>query len=214
MKKYDDLAKIAELRDRGVLSEEEFQQEKSKILQDEGTSFARFFQPPPGEELLFGMKEDTYCMLLHLSQFLIVMIPPFGIAAPILLWFLGKEKSEWVDRHGRVIFNWWISFLIYFVISAILTTVIVGVYLMLALMACAVIFPIICAVKASEGIIWTYPLSFDFFGVKNSSPGKAEKQNTTREQDVNSKEVESPLSTDMHFNADKYQSPSIAEKYR
>ena len=85
---------------------------------------------------------------------------------------------------------------------------------MLALMACAVIFPIVSAVKASEGILWTYPLSFDFFGVKNSSPGKAEKQNTPREHDVNSKGVEPPQATDMHFHADKYQSPSIADKYR
>jgi len=213
MKKYDDLAKIAELRDRGVLSEEEFQQEKSKILQDEDTSFARFFQPPPGEELLFGLKEDMYCMLLHLSQFLIVF-PPFGIAVPILLWFLGKEKSEWVDRHGRVIFNWWISFLIYFVISAVLASVIIGVYLMLALVACAIIFPIVCAVKASEGIIWTYPLSIDFFGVKNFSPKKAENQSTTPEQTPHPKDVEPPQNDDMHFNAGKYQSPSIAEKYR
>ena len=213
MKKYDNLAKIAELRDRGILTEEEFQQEKSKILQDEVTSFSRFFQPP-GEELLFGLKEDTYCMLLHLSQFLIVMIPPFGIAVPITLWFLGKEKSEWVDRHGRVIFNWWISFLIYFVISAILVSVIIGVYLMLALMACAMIFPIVCAVKASEGIIWTYPLSFDFFGVKNFSPRKAEKQNTTAERAASSKDAESPQQTGTHFKADKYQSPPIADKYR
>ncbi len=212
MKKYDDLAKIAELRDRGILTEEEFQQEKSKILQDEATSFSRFFQPP-GEELLFGLKEDTYCMLLHLSQFLIVF-PPFGIAVPIVLWFLGKEKSEWVDRHGRVIFNWWISFLIYFVISGILVSVIIGVYLMLALMVCAVIFPIVCAVKASEGIIWTYPLSFDFFGVKNFSPRKAENQNTTAEHAANSKDAESPQQTGTHFKADKYQSPPIADKYR
>ena len=48
MKKYENLAKIAELRDRGVLTEEEFQREKTKILETEKKSFKQFFQSPDG----------------------------------------------------------------------------------------------------------------------------------------------------------------------
>jgi len=56
--------------------------------------------------------------------------------------------------------------------------------------------------KASKGILWIYPLSFDFFGAKNFSSKKAKSQNAIQE-----------LYTDTHFHADKYQSPSIADKY-
>jgi len=205
MKKYDDLAKLAELRDRGILSEEEFQQEKAKILQDNGTSFARFFQPP-GEQFLFGLKEDTYCMLLHLSQFLTFFIPPFGIVVPIVLWFLGKEKSDWVDRHGRVLFNWWISFLIYFAICVGLSYLFIGFPLLLALVVCAIVFPIVVAVKASEGILWTYPLSFDFFGIgkpdtQNSRSPKSRTEQPNREKTADKKPSQK---FDTHFNPNKY----------
>ena len=214
MKKYDALDKIANLRDRGILSEEEFQREKLKILQGDENSFSRFFQPP-GEQLLFGLKEDKYCMLIHLSQFLFFIPPlsPFGIAVPVFLWFFDKEKSEWIDLHGRVLFNWWISLLIYFVVCVGLLYVFIGAPLMLGLLALAIIFPIVVAVKASEGILWTYPLSFDFFGV--GKPEHRSNRNSKSQAEPNRKpsdEKPSP-NAEMHFNPDKYQSPSISDKY-
>ncbi len=210
MKKYDDLAKIAELRERGVLSEEEFQREKNKILQSEGSSFQQFFQPQGGE-LPLGLDENTYCMVLHLSQFLVAVFGPFGIIATILLWFLGREKSDWVDKHGRAIFNWWISFLIYMAISIALWPVYIGFLLMPALVICAIVFPIVCAVKASEGIIWTYPMSIDFFGVgrpenKAATPHRSASQSAAPESGP-TKDVET------HFKSNKYDSTNFKDKY-
>ncbi len=210
MKKYDDLAKIAELRERGVLSEEEFQREKNKILQSEGSSFRQVFQPP-GSELPLGWDENTYCMVMHLSQFLVAVLGPFGLVAPILLWFLGREKSNWIDKQGRVIFNWWISLLIYMTISAALCFLWIGLPLVLACFVCAIVFPIVCAVKASEGIIWTYPMSIDFFGV-----GRPETESTrARRSASQSAAPESGQTKDVetHFKSNKYDSTNFKDKY-
>ena len=55
------------------------------------------------------------------------------------------------------------SALIYAVISLILVEVDFGVLLMAALAILSIIFPIIGGVKATEGEVWSYPLSIRIF---------------------------------------------------
>ena len=135
---------------------------------------------------IFGMKPNTYCMLLHLSQllnFLSAGVPFLGVIAPIVLWVIGKDKSPQVDRHGKIVLNWMISLLFYAAISVAVATVcfifaiaialstgiplplgviLLGPIYLLALILMA-IFPIIGAVTANEGTVWKYPLSIPFF---------------------------------------------------
>ena len=212
MKKYENLAKIAELRDRGVLTEEEFQREKAKILEAEEKSLKQIFQAPEGG-LLFGLQEDAYCTLLHLSQFCIPALPPFGVAVPIVLWFLGRGNSAKVDQCGRIIFNWLISALIYFGVSAALCYIVIGFALLPILVICAIAFPIIAAVKASEGMLWHYPLSIDFF---DAGTVYSQKTQTARGESApkNTGENSAQESKDLHFKSNKYESTSFSDKYR
>ena len=139
-----------------------------------------------GEPDIFGMKPNTYCMLLHLSQllnFLSAGVPFFGAIVSMVLWIIGKDKSPQVDQHGKVVLNWLISLFIY---AAIGTTValICGIFTILIalftgipmpigmiffaliavlLLILQIVFPIIGAVKANEGTVWKYPLSISFF---------------------------------------------------
>ncbi|MBI1183379.1 DUF4870 domain-containing protein, partial [bacterium] len=71
-----------------------------------------------------------------------------------------------VDLHGRIIMNWIVSELIYLMVSGILIIVIVGIPLMIAVGVCSIVFPILGAIKVSEGGVYVYPISIDFFGVK------------------------------------------------
>ena len=98
--------------------------------------------PSPSEPDIFSMKTDTYCMLLHLSQLLGGTF--VGFAVPIVL-------------------NWLISLLIYMFAAGLLCTVLVGFLILPVLFVLAVVFPIIGAVKANEGVVWKYPLSIAFF---------------------------------------------------
>ncbi len=218
--KYDQLTKIAELRDRGILSEEEFQKEKARILDEANSSFGSFFRRAGQGESLFGLKEETYCIILHLSPFLVLALPMFilGIAAPIVLWYLGKDKSEMVDRSGRIVFNWFLSAAIYLVVSLVLCFVAVGYILVPAVLLCCLIFPIIAAIKAGEGTVWPYPLSIDFFGAAKAGYRKKAPIRPFTSKDVPESNAsgspKDPPTTEMHFNPDKYQSGNLGDKYQ
>jgi len=137
---------------------------------------------------IFGMKSDTYCMLLHLSQLLNLLsasVPFLGIVAPIVLWAIAKDKSPQVDQHGKIILNWLVSLLIYVMvciviaiacfIGTLLVSIAIGFPLFLPVGIVflgsiaflfgilMLVFPIIGAVKANEGTVWKYPLSIAFF---------------------------------------------------
>ena len=117
--------------------------------------------PLPSEPDIFGMKPDTYCMLLHLSQLLGSTF--VGFAVPIVLWALVKDRSPLVDLHGKIVLNWFISLLIYMFAAGLLCIVFVGFLILPVLVVLAVVFPIIGGIKANEGVIWKYPLSITFF---------------------------------------------------
>lgn len=114
----------------------------------------------------WDMEENTFLMLMHLSLLAGFIIPLAGIALPIVMWATNKDHSAKIDQHGKVIFNWMISSLIYFVISLILMFVIIGFFSLIALIIVNFVFIIIGAVKANNnGELWPYPLSIQFFKV-------------------------------------------------
>jgi len=112
---------------------------------------------------VLGMKPNTYCMLLHLSQLAGATL--WGYAVPIVLWALGKDKSAQIDMHGKIVLNWIISLVIYFFAAGLLCIVLIGFLILPVLVVLAVVFPIIGAVKANNGITWNYPLSIPFFKI-------------------------------------------------
>lgn len=97
-------------------------------------------------------------MLLHLSVFLGYVIPFGGLIAPILIWQLKKEQFPDLDQHGKMVVNFIISMLIYSAIAFILTFVVIGIFVGIALMVIGVAYPIIGAIKANNGEFWKYPL--------------------------------------------------------
>jgi uncharacterized protein len=72
------------------------------------------------------------------------------------------SKDSYVRKHAQNALNWQISLLIYYVAAFILMFVYIGVLLMFALVVVNVVFSIIAAVRASEGITWEYPLTIKF----------------------------------------------------
>jgi uncharacterized Tic20 family protein len=113
--------------------------------------------------MLFGMNPNTYCMLLHLSQLLVFLLPGIGLVVPVVLWAINKDKEPLVDRHGRIVMNWILSAFIYAAAGVILAFIGIGFVMLAALAIVAIVFPIIGGVKANDGIEWKYPLSIPFF---------------------------------------------------
>lgn len=116
-------------------------------------------RPAPGS---IEQQTREWAMLLHLSQLLGFLVPLGGLVAPILIWQLKKAELPGLDVHGKVVLNWVLSALLYFVGAALLRLIVIGVPLLLAVVLLSVVFPIIGGVKANNGVLWRYPLSIAF----------------------------------------------------
>lgn len=154
MDKYEDLRILEDLRSKGAISEEEFQREKSKILNSP-------YQGQRSNSL--GMEENSYLTLMHISQFAGFIVVGLGFIIPIVMWLISADKSEAVNRHGKNIANFMLSMLIYIVISLILCLLLIGIPMLVALGIIEIVFIIIAAIKANNGEYWRYPLSIQFF---------------------------------------------------
>jgi uncharacterized Tic20 family protein len=101
-------------------------------------------------------------LFLHISQLANIILPPAGIIIPIVIWQTQKDKMPALDAHGKMVTNWLISSLIYWVVSGVLAIVLVGFLGMLALIIMGIVFPIMGAIKANNGEFWEYPLTIKF----------------------------------------------------
>lgn len=152
--KYEDLKILDELKEKGSITEEEYQREKAKILNEE-----RSTSGTTGRKPLFGMMENSYLMLMHLSQFAGVLIPLAGFIVPVLMWIVNKDENARVDRHGKNIVNFMISFVIY---AAVLSITWIGIPLAIVVGIVYVVLVILATVKANNGEYWKYPFTIQF----------------------------------------------------
>lgn len=152
--KYEDLKILDELRSKGSITEEEFQREKAKILSEDHNGNSGIFKQP-----LFGMTQNTYLMIMHLSQFASWLIPFVGIIIPILMWTTNKDNNSEVNRHGKNILNFSISYAVY---SIALSIILIGIPLLIVLFAIYAVAIVMASIKASNGEYWDYPLTIKF----------------------------------------------------
>ena len=97
----------------------------------------------------------------HLGIVAGFIIPLATVLVPLIIWLVFKDKSAFVDRHGRSALNFQLTMLIAFAIAGILTVVYIGFLLMIALGVLNLVFSIIAAVAANKGEGYKYPLSLE-----------------------------------------------------
>lgn len=178
---YKKLDELNKLRLAGALTQEEFEREKQKLFTEEETK-----ESCHNEGIPMGLSESSY---LALMSFLI-LVPYIGWLLPIILWAMGKNVSPQINKQGKYILNWYITWFIFgtiFIIVAIasLPAAIVScihghgllnslpipgiiegalwilpVGLVFSLLC--VVFPIIGGIKGLSGQAWKYPLSIPF----------------------------------------------------
>ncbi len=102
-------------------------------------------------------------MLIHLGLLAGFLIPLAGLVVPIVLCQLKKDEHPVLDEHGKIVVDWILSALIYGLVCAVLSLVLIGIVGFYAALAVATVaFAIIGGVKANDGIVWEYPLSIRF----------------------------------------------------
>lgn len=97
----------------------------------------------------------------HLGIVAGLIIPLATVLVPLIIWLVFKEKSAFVDRHGRAALNFQLTMLIAFAIAGILTVVYIGFLLLVVLGVLNLVFSIIAAVAANKGEGYKYPLSLE-----------------------------------------------------
>lgn len=110
------------------------------------------------------MREDRQLIVItHLSQ-LVTLVTGFGsLIVPLIIWATQKEKVYQMDTHGKNIINFQLSLIVYCIICVPLILLFgLGILGFIVLGIIAVIFPVINAIKASNGETPRYPLSFNF----------------------------------------------------
>ncbi|MBI3042227.1 MAG: DUF4870 domain-containing protein [Betaproteobacteria bacterium] len=104
--------------------------------------------------------EQNWAMFCHLAALSGFVIPLGNVLGPLVVWLIKKETMPLVDQHGKEALNFQITVLIAFVISALLTVVLIGFVLMFVVGIGALVLTIIAAVKISNGQFdYKYPLA-------------------------------------------------------
>ena len=165
----DELAKLQRLRDTGALDAEEFEHAKRQLL--DGPPPAASVATDPGPANFYvtpapaaasGRSWRTWAMILHLSQFAGYALPLAGFIVPVVIWLSMRDEMPELDAHGREVANWMITELIFGGLFAVLTIVLIGIPLLLVLGVMGIVFPMIGAIRASEGTFWRYPMTIRF----------------------------------------------------
>ncbi|WP_019241820.1 MULTISPECIES: DUF4870 domain-containing protein [Bacillus] len=98
--------------------------------------------------------ERLMAALIYIVSFFTAFI------GPLLIWLLQKDKSSFVDYHGREYFNFFISYAVYGFIAGLLMFVLVGFILAPIVGLAAFVFTIIGAIKAYDGVEYRFPFIF------------------------------------------------------
>lgn len=98
------------------------------------------------DERLFGM-------LIYLTSFFAAFF------APLIIWLIKREHSQFVDRIGKDYLNFFISYSIWSIVAALLCLILIGFILLAILAILAFVFTVIGAIKAYNGETYLPPLS-------------------------------------------------------
>ncbi|WP_159024078.1 DUF4870 domain-containing protein [Formosa sp. L2A11] len=110
------------------------------------------------------MREDKQLLILtHLSQLATLALGFGSLLIPLIIWITQKDKVLGMDQEGKKILNFQISLIIYCIICVPLILFFgLGILGFLILGILSIVFPIMNALKVSNGELTSYPLSFNF----------------------------------------------------
>lgn len=129
--------------------------------------------PPPNEPVTVGpsAEERQWAMFAHLSAILGGLLTgAFGggwgcFIGPLIIWLVKKDTMPFVDDQGKEALNFNITVAIAFVVLLLLSIMTFGIGLIIAIPLWVIIgvawlvFTIIAAIKANEGVRYRYPFT-------------------------------------------------------
>jgi uncharacterized Tic20 family protein len=111
------------------------------------------------DEPITEKEERQWAMFAHIGTFSSMFVPLGNIIAPIVIWQMKKHESDFVVEQAKESLNFQITLMIYSLISLLLCIIIIGFFLIFALVIFGLIMIIIGGIKANEGEDFRYPMT-------------------------------------------------------
>ncbi|WP_063672291.1 DUF4870 domain-containing protein [Dyella thiooxydans] len=119
--------------------------------------------PPPSEPPVAGgpsAEQRQWAMFAHLSALLGLVTAGWAcFLGPLVIWLVKKDTMPFVDDQAKEALNFNITVMIAGAICWILVFVLIGFLLLWALAIVWIVFTIIAAIKANEGVAYRYPFA-------------------------------------------------------
>ena len=110
-------------------------------------------QTAPGATAANPSDSRTMAMLAHLLPIVT------GFLGPLVIYLMKKDDDPYVRDQAAESLNFSLTLIIAYLISAILILVVIGIFLMIAIWICALIFHILGGMAASRGDSYRYPIN-------------------------------------------------------
>lgn len=116
-----------------------------------------------GGDAANGVSSDdrTWGILTHISGLAGMFIPFGNILAPLIIWLIKKEESQFVDESGKEVLNFQISWSIWLFIVGLTMLVGIGIFLFPIIALAWLILVVLGTIKASNEEVYDYPLTLD-----------------------------------------------------
>lgn len=108
-------------------------------------------------------EEKNWGSICHLSAFTGFVFPPLGfILGPLVVWLIKKDEIPYVNDQGKEALNFQLTMFIVFIVSCLLTLLLIGFLLLMFWAIFQFIIIIVAAIRASDGICYRYPVTIRF----------------------------------------------------
>jgi len=100
--------------------------------------------------------EKLWSTLIHVLGIFFSFLPA------LIGYLVLKDRGPFVRQHAAAALNFQLTMLIAYIVGIILTFIIIGIFVILAVEILIIIFSIMAAIAANKGESYTYPLSIKF----------------------------------------------------
>jgi uncharacterized Tic20 family protein len=104
-----------------------------------------------------------WAMICHLSALAGLLGNGIGfVLGPLIVWLIKKEDHPFVDEQGKEAVNFQLTMLLAVVVCCVLFFLVIPLVLAFVIGLLMIVFSIVGAIKANDGVHYTYPFSIPF----------------------------------------------------
>jgi len=116
--------------------------------------------PAPDQQRELSPDERNWGMFCHLAGFAGIIIPFGSVIGPLVIWLIKRDEMPFVNYNGKEALNFQITYMVAFLVSVVLMSVVIG-FLMMAVVGIAwLVFTILAISHSSKGEYYRFPYIF------------------------------------------------------